>query len=97
MKCIPLATASVIYHKFFRENSLQLYDPYVSKVNHSTCCKSVSQSPLLLELNYNAQSPLVLELNHNAQSPLVLELNHNAQSPLVLELNHNAQSPLMLE
>ncbi|KAK3103823.1 hypothetical protein FSP39_022184, partial [Pinctada imbricata] len=29
MRCIPVATASVIYHKFFRENSLQNYDPYL--------------------------------------------------------------------
>ena len=31
MTAVPLATASVIYHKFFRENSLQQYDPYVRK------------------------------------------------------------------
>lgn len=29
MTSVPLATASVIYHKFFRENSLQQYDPYL--------------------------------------------------------------------
>ncbi|XP_048740590.1 cyclin-Q-like [Ostrea edulis] len=29
MTSVSLATASVIYHKFFRENSLQQYDPYL--------------------------------------------------------------------
>lgn len=33
MTSVPLATASVIYHKFFRENSLQQYDPYVRKIS----------------------------------------------------------------
>ncbi|XP_041347144.1 cyclin-Q-like [Gigantopelta aegis] len=29
MKSVPLATASVLYHKFFTENSLQDFDPYL--------------------------------------------------------------------
>ncbi|XP_050413351.1 cyclin-Q [Patella vulgata] len=29
MKSVPLATAAVVYHKFFRENALTDYDPYL--------------------------------------------------------------------
>ena len=30
MKSIPLSSASVLYHRFFRENKVDDYDPYVS-------------------------------------------------------------------
>jgi hypothetical protein len=29
MKSVPLATACIVYHRFFKEYSLQEYDPYV--------------------------------------------------------------------
>ena len=40
MTAVPLATASVIYHKFFRENSLQQYDPYVRKLIDLLSCQN---------------------------------------------------------
>ena len=41
MKTIPLSSAAVLYHRFFRENKLDDYDPYVSTYMPGRVAQSV--------------------------------------------------------
>ncbi|XP_069137252.1 cyclin-Q-like [Argopecten irradians] len=48
LETVPLATAAVIYHKFFRENSLHDFDPYTIASTAIYLAGKVEEQPLKL-------------------------------------------------